>query len=388
MSSEKTRSDAQKATLFERRGSLLHQIKKWHDLQAIYMPGVLNASVSNMESPQTEKAETIKLWLPSQLENPNERTSLCSPGVINSEKELRFGQLQDSLDNLRKARRVRRGLVLFHKVQISGEGQKTQTKARAAIQALQDRIDKSVQRYRTARTALLQLDPGGNWKEIYLPLDDADNRGQSKEPEEVLASDGMYTQSWIWRSNTTAVSQDEVNEDMRVEWAQSMARADRWEEEVDLLKEEMRRVVQFLEWRSRSWFSKVDARALDVTSAVHAGISAYARKQGSIFHNLAIRFSQRWRSTLLSTSLPHTWATEFLNEHGAPLVDPEFEKQGQVHQSSHDSQVATCAEAPPPAVAADVLPLFNTKRSPKSLSDTEGPTESDSGSDSSGSSFS
>jgi hypothetical protein len=128
----------------------------------------------------------IKLWLPSQLEDPNERPSLCSPGVINSEKELRFGQLQDSLDNLRRARRVRRGLVLFHKVQLAGEGQKTQTKARAAIQTLQDRIEKSIRRYRVARTALLQLDPGGDWEKLYLPLNDADNRGPGKEPEEVL----------------------------------------------------------------------------------------------------------------------------------------------------------------------------------------------------------
>lgn len=207
------------------------------------MPGVLDASGSNVESSRTEKAELIKLWLPSQLEDANERASLCYPGIINCEKALRSGQLQDSLDDLRKARRVRRGLVLFHKVQITGEGQKTQTKARAALQTLQDRVEKSVRRYRAARTALLQLDPGGKWESIYLPLNDSDNRGPGKEPEEVVASDGTYTQSWIWRSGTTAVSQDEVNEDMRVEWAQCRARAVRWEEEVTLLQEEMRRVV-------------------------------------------------------------------------------------------------------------------------------------------------
>ena len=120
---------------------------------------------------------------------------------------------------------------MFHKIQLAGEGQKTQTKARAAIQTLQDRIEKSIRRYRVARDALLQLDPRGDWEKLYLPLSDADNRGPGKEPEEVCASDGQYTQSWIWRLSTTAVSQDEVNEDMRVEWAQCMARAARWEEE-------------------------------------------------------------------------------------------------------------------------------------------------------------
>ena len=67
------------------------------------MPGVLDPSASDPESSQREKAEVIKLWLPSQLENIDERTSFCIPGVVNSEKELQFGQLQDSLDNLCRA---------------------------------------------------------------------------------------------------------------------------------------------------------------------------------------------------------------------------------------------------------------------------------------------
>lgn len=344
------------------------------------MPGVLNVDVSNPESLRMEKAEAIKLWLPSELEDINERTSICLPGIVSSEKELRFGQLQDSLDDLRKARRVRRGLILFHKVQLVGEGQRTQTKARAAIQTLQDRIDKSVRRYRVARTALLQLDPGGDWESIYLVLNDADNRGPSKEQEEVGTSDGTYTQSWIWRSSTTTVSRDEVNEDMRVEWAQCMARAVRWEEEVLLLQEEMRRVVEFLGWRSRSWYSKVDARAGTVTSAVHAGISAYAKKQGSIFHNLAVRFSQRWRSTLISLSLPHTWATQFLNKHEMPLTNPERNK---ATQSRYPSALPTPDEL---AVTADDLPpLLTAEQDPKTVSDSDDSTESESGSDTSSS---
>ena len=142
MSAGKTQSDAQKAILFERRGALFHQIKKWRELQAIYMPGVLDIGASDPESSRKEKAESIKLWLPSQLDNTGERATLCVAGVINSEKELRFGQLQDSLNDLRKARRIRRGLLTFHKIQLAGEGQKTQTKSRAVMQTIQDRISK------------------------------------------------------------------------------------------------------------------------------------------------------------------------------------------------------------------------------------------------------
>ena len=114
----------------------------------------------------------------------------------------------------------------------------------------------------------------------------------------VRDTDGQYSPSWIWHSSTTAVSPDEVNEDMRVEWAQCVARVDHWEEEVIILQEEMRQVLQFLEWRSTNWFAKLDSRTGSVTPVVLTGLSAYVKKQGSVFHNLAIWFSQHWHSVL------------------------------------------------------------------------------------------
>ena len=361
-SSEKTKSDGQKATLLESRAALLHLIEKWRQLQAVYMPGVLDINTTDQESPQRVKAESIELWLPSKLD-AEDRDAICVGGVVNSEKELRFAQLEDSLDDLRRARRTRLGLITFHKVQLAGQGQRVQTKSQAAMRSIQDRIDRYVRRYRVARDALLRLNPHGNWKELYLPLTDDDNRGPMKELEEVPRSDGQYAPSWIWRSGATTISPEEVNEDMRVEWAQCMARADRWEEEVDLLQEEMRRAVHFLEWRSGDWLAKVDSRVDAVTPTVHSGLSAYAKKQSSVFHHLAVRFCQRWRSTLISLSLPHDWATEFLGTHKEPLVDPSSIKKEKgrkktagastrLHNQFSTSATITTPASTPPLPAA------------------------------------
>ena len=352
-SAEKMRSNSQKATLLERRGVLLHQIEKWRQLQAVYMPGALDAGTSDPGSSPRAKAESVKLWLPSQLD-VEDRDSICLGGVVNSEKELRFAQLEDTLNDLRRVRRIRYGLITFHKIQLSGEGQRTQTRSRSVVQTIQDRIDRCVRRYRVARDALLCLDPQGDWQNVYLRLTDNDNRGPGKEPEEVLGSEGQFTPSWIWRSNATAVSPDEVNEDMRVEWAQCVARADRWGEEVILLQEEMRRVVQFLEWRSRDWLAKANLRTGTATSAVCAGLSAYANKQGSVFGGLAVRFSQRWRSALISLSLPHAWATEFLESRKEPLNNSDFKKY---KQTGVPPGTRTQAAPPPPtATSADIPP--------------------------------
>ena len=232
-------------------------------------------------------------------------------------------------------RQVRHGLITFHKVQLAGEGNKVQTKSQAAMNSVDECIDRSVCRYHVARDALLQLDPSGDWQVLYRVLDDSDNQGPGKEPEELPASDGQYIPSWIWLSNPnvtvadptqSTISLDEVNEDMWVEWAQCVAQVVCWEEEVDLLQEEMRQVVHFLEWKSGDWLLKADVRAGVVTNEVSLGLSAYARKQASIYSKLAIRFCQRWRLQLLSLSLPHTWTDAFLVAKKALLDDPDIKK--------------------------------------------------------------
>ena len=317
------------------------------------MPGVVDANISDSRSSPRVKAELVKLWLPSELD-AKDRGSICFIGVVDSEKDLRFAQLEDALDDLRRTRRIRYGLITYHKIQLTGEGQRTQTKSRAVVQTIEDWIGKCARRYRVARDALLRLDPRGDWRDLYLPLTEGDNRGPGKEPEEVPGSDGRYVPSWIWRSSTTVVSPDEVNEDMRVEWAQCVARAERWREEVILLQEEMRRVVQFLEWRSNDWLAKADLRTDEITPAVHAGLSAYAKKQGPTSRNLAVWFSQRWRSVLVSLSFPHAWATRFLNARKEPLDNPDFKKRKQAERPP----VTRACAAPPPSVTppADLPP--------------------------------
>lgn len=76
-----------------------------------------------------------------------------------------------------------------------------------------------------------------------------------------------------------------------VEWCKSRARAQRWIEEVRLIDEEMRRVIEFSENMARVWDARREPRddidfgeshsyALDLAS--EDGIRAYASKQASI----------------------------------------------------------------------------------------------------------
>ena len=68
---------------------------------------------------------------------------------------------------------------------------------------------------------------------------------------------------------------------MRVEWAKSLARAKRWEEELLLVQEEMRCVLLFLEKKVMWWVSKSEVCQNDDVELL-AGIHAYAMKQAHI----------------------------------------------------------------------------------------------------------
>jgi hypothetical protein len=87
-----------------------------------------------------------------------------------------------------------------------------------------------------------------------------------------------------------------------VEWAQSRARAARWDEEVKLLVEEMRRVLQFLRWKERWWKDQGEQRR-DARSDVLEGLKAYAGKQASIMGQLARRFADEWKPVLMRLGL-------------------------------------------------------------------------------------
>ena len=65
------------------------------------------------------------------------------------------------------------------------------------MNSVENRITKFVARYRASYQALLQLDPTGDWQEMFLELKDGDNRGPGKEPDEEGVGDGSYFHLWI-----------------------------------------------------------------------------------------------------------------------------------------------------------------------------------------------
>jgi hypothetical protein len=296
------------------------------------MPGTpLSTPDDDADVNSTTMIEDIPLVLPSAL-NPEQRLVLCKNQVADYEQQFRLAQIEDSLTELRRVRRIRCTLLVNHRSQIAGQGQRVNTRSRSVIDSVQERIEKFARRYRAGYEALLRLNPSGDWSNTYLELKDSDNRGPGKELEEGGAGDGSYSISWIWLANPRVrdssssqdgdqgATQEEVNEVMRVEWATSLARMERWAEEVELVEEEMRRVVMFLEWKSTDWLTKREARLALATSDIQSGLDGYARKQAAVYHHLALSFLKLWHPTLVSYRLNHSWVAVFLQRQGVSLT--------------------------------------------------------------------
>jgi hypothetical protein len=86
-----------------------------------------------------------------------------------------------------------------------------------------------------------------------------------------------------------------------VEWAKAKARADRWEEEVVLLDEEMRRVLAFCDWKNVWWKAQIVHRTEGsgegtvVSPELAEGLSAFAHEQAAMETALATSFAGKWR---------------------------------------------------------------------------------------------
>ena len=84
---------------------------------------------------------------------------------------------------------------------------------------------------------------------------------------------------------------------MRIEWAKARARYLRWSEEVQLLKEEMRRVRKTLEWEAQQWEGWRESWTID--AAATEGIKAYAMRQAQVRRDLLSHFTRMWDKPLV-----------------------------------------------------------------------------------------
>lgn len=93
---------------------------------------------------------------------------------------------------------------------------------------------------------------------------------------------------------------------MRAEWAINRARARRWEEEVELLLEEMTRGVAFFEYLANVWMKRIGTRP-DARGDIQSGLNSYAYQKHTMYSLLASSCKKKWRAALKECKLADLW---------------------------------------------------------------------------------
>ncbi|KAJ6482785.1 hypothetical protein C8R45DRAFT_1100033 [Mycena sanguinolenta] len=282
---------------------LLGKICKLHDIQGQYMPGLLQWVVRQyppLLPRNSAKPETIKIFLPSSVPTAN-REAVCAPGLVAQEDRLCKAQAEDTLCDLRRGLRTQ---IFAHKLKrqhLSGQGM--YTKSCSLLDGIEAGIRVAAGRYRAARAALLALRAPGDWERVLQVLWKEDIRGMNErlmteeEKEDnkrarVLAgllADGKDNELDIFGELEEPMrGSDEMEDgilhpDIRVEWMKARAQVDRWREELILVEEEMRHVLEFCRWKAWWWHERIEVRgdmaSTEITPALAEGLSAYVHEQ-------------------------------------------------------------------------------------------------------------
>ena len=259
--------------------------------------------------------ENIELCLPSALPSAS-RNAQCTNDLPRLEYRLRYAQATGALHNIRRFRQLIKVMSQKTQSHISNT-QKTVTRTRSLFERVRTKLAIAVSTYRAARKAIEHLAPNeefGSWKSVLLELEDKDVRGPGREEGD---RSGTFVQSWIWKTATEpslAAGNPDLHDAIRIEWCRVHERAKRYEEEVELTIEEMRRTLASFEWDAREWktFATFPPAGDFPDEVVISGIVAYANKQADLLRRMADKFVCDWYYLL--KTFPRTvvpWLKDF-----------------------------------------------------------------------------
>ncbi|KAF9017036.1 hypothetical protein BDZ89DRAFT_961437 [Hymenopellis radicata] len=314
----------------ERRRTLTKKIVEFRKWQAVYMPKV-EALLEEEEERRRERespmplAEDVKLYLPSQCTKASGLRTRLDPkqALLDKEAALRRGQCSDALAKIRSRLLAKRYLVMYRNEHV--RGQREGGRAAGLIENISGKLRDSVTKYRRSRERLKGLvgEEGlGPFRElldddvkVYQTAEsDADAVERFKKARKArgrrnVAGETRATMSWIWTAEggPDAEADEYLHEcnfpctyivlGVRIEWAKALARKTRWVEEVEILKEEMRRMLRSLRWEEAQWTRRAGLRASGLTAEELAGRCAYARRQAQDRRRVRESFETLWRRT-------------------------------------------------------------------------------------------
>ncbi|KAJ6515153.1 hypothetical protein C8R47DRAFT_961598 [Mycena vitilis] len=306
----------------EHRVAFFAKLRPFRALQQVYTPGAVRilAAVGQARDSSTPApaAENVALYLPSQLPEA-ERKAGCQGNLPEMEARLRKSQCRDALIGIHQKLHAKGHLITFRNANVMG--QVRATRSRSLIEHLGVRVDTLARKYTDARAAMHVL-RGAHYAPQLRKLEKGDLRiegeGEANESDAAKSDRSAAKKlrniggrpareaptgttpvlSWIW---TAPGALDSAEKDLHeFEWSKAKARKTRWEEEVELLREEMKRVMRYLEWEAGTWDTRAaeSATRVNMTAAARSGLRGYAMAHAASCREVSAHFMEQWSLNL------------------------------------------------------------------------------------------
>ncbi|KAJ7238471.1 hypothetical protein C8J57DRAFT_1528783 [Mycena rebaudengoi] len=310
------------------RQKLVHAVQRFRKLQATYMPGALQALAQRDALPE-EVPENEPLMLPSTM-TPAEREGGCVTGLTEVEHILRDAQCRTALAELRNQLHIKGRYLIYKKGNSWHQG--ANTRSCGPIDHNEGKIQLHSEKYQTAWKAILAIMGGDAAKVGWLKMRKEDIR-LMEDPEELTkkaaekrkrvverrtvkvarliesgelaagqqdegaegkdedsgdeegeraarGGEGHRQVSWIWTMAGASGTDADFEAALQIEWLKVCARKRRWDEEVGLLKEEMRRILASFEYEAKVWDARASAVPVgQIDERVAEGAIAYTKRR-------------------------------------------------------------------------------------------------------------
>ncbi|KAJ7900557.1 hypothetical protein B0H14DRAFT_3752784 [Mycena olivaceomarginata] len=248
-------TDIQALDFLKRQTALIKRIRAFRKLQRTYMLNLrhfISSAQRALWDSETEcNAEEIRLFMPSEISEKNRRVKACAVGLPEVEPDLWVGKAREALHALQEGLRTR---TMTNRFRL---------------------------RHRTSQRMLTRgqgrLKGDGPWEEELQVLEDNDVRALNERAltaeeveqrktihdyEDVAEEGGVAAFGVVWyTSRGEDPSEAELVEALHVEWCKVYARMRRWQEDVVLVKEEMRHTIEYGYWSACEWMRWAEARA-------------------------------------------------------------------------------------------------------------------------------
>ncbi|KAJ7179972.1 hypothetical protein C8R43DRAFT_1117316 [Mycena crocata] len=339
------------------RTQLTKNIRRLRKLQKTFTPTALLSFAARV-IPKDEQVESEPLFLPSALSAAQRADPLMARLAI-IEDQMRDAQCGMALMRLRNQLHIKSRFLTYKKLHARHQG--SNTRSRTLVARNESKIRLHSEKYQMAWEAKRRLAGGDadavGWQMLRAVdircMEDPEElkRAQEKRAAEAKRrnrcmaelvasrevapltaeerakdreSENVREVSWIWKLAGTTGTDAELEDALRIEWCKAFARTRRWEEEVKLLAEEVRRLPISLEARAKEWEQRAEQVGPQVSKAEAQGKAAYAAKQAAMYCVIAGRVPRTMTEVIKGRGKRRTTIEE---EEAAMEVDGEEDEQ-------------------------------------------------------------